>query len=148
MRLPAIALLLTLAACRGTQPALATAEPDAAKYSGCQVLRIYPTTSLRDPIVVPDGGILCSHGSVVQILPSASRVETISLAQSVVNGPDCNITLTVGSSTYVINAQQGYCLEEAGKVTATVVTGDATIGAVTEGSIKNKAPGMVRVALH
>jgi hypothetical protein len=142
----ALALTFTLiAGCRSAQqPRGATA----AKYHGCDVLRVYPTTTQRAPIVVPSGGILCSQGSVVEILPSTDRVEVINLAQGTVNGLDCNITFTVGVATYVINAQQSYCLTETGKVKASVVAGNATITKTIDGSLQDNAPGTVAVALH
>ena len=143
----ALALAFTLiASCRTAQSTVP--EPGTPKYAGCQLLRVDPTTTQRAPIVVPDDGILCSHGSVVSIDPSSARVETIVLAQSVTNGPDCNITFNLGSSTYVVHVQQDSCVYEAGKVTANVVTGNATIIGTTEGSAHDKTPGMVRVALY
>lgn len=128
-----------IAGCGATQPRSVAAP---ATVEGCEILQVEATTTLRAPIVVPDGGVVCRHGSVMDI--NGSFVE---LQQSTLRGPDCIITYSVGSSTYVINAQQNLCEFEAGQVTAKVISGNATV-TTTNGSLSEIRPGLVTVTLN
>lgn len=132
--------IMVISGCGSMQRGAAPAA--AAGGAGCEILVVQATTSLNAPIVVPSGGVVCAHGSLV-----FNDANVIQLQQSVTHGPDCNITYQVGSSTYVINAQQNFCEFKAGQVTANVIAGNATV-TTTIGSFSQAQPGMVNVTLN
>jgi hypothetical protein len=118
----------------------------AAAGAGCQLLVVAPVTSLGAPITVPPNGVACEHGYLQNIYPPTGNVLAVTLTQSAVYGPDCNVTFNVNSNIYVIRAQQNFCALAAGNVTASVVSGNAQILNITRGGFPNN-PGEVRVVL-
>lgn len=104
-------------------------------------------TSPDGPVTVNNNNVTCKHGYLQSITPSNSNASTIVLTQSLSYGPDCTITFTVGSCTAQIQVQQNYCALEAGSLTASVISGTASITSTQPGSYEGNEPGVVDVTV-
>lgn len=150
--LVSLALIVTCTSAPSSATAAGDARPQPQipppQTPNCEFLQVLPTSASGQPISVPDGGVACDHGSFVGTSPSSSNVSRVLMEQSDVFGPDCNVTFNVGNSTYVIRVQQDFCLAEAGDVNASVISGNATITSITEGSVALNTMGTVNVTLN
>lgn len=91
--------------------------------------------------------VSCSHGDQLFLLPASGNIApgkpaVLFFKQSAIHGPDCTIRLKRGKSkTAVLSVQQNFCGLEAGTVTASVTSGQATFNAKAEGSYNDNLPG-------
>jgi hypothetical protein len=101
-------------------------------------------TDASAPSISVGANVVCNHGYYVTTVPirSSSLPIVVLLEQSAVYGPDCTITVSKGGSTAVLAVQQNYCALEAGTITATVQSGNATATGSAGGSYADSYPGI------
>lgn len=92
--------------------------------------------------------VTCNHGFFLGTVPSSKSASpdqpaVLSFVQSTGWGPDCTITVSKGSATAVLGFQQNYCALKAGSLTASVVSGSATMNGTSQGSFGSGLPGLV-----
>jgi hypothetical protein len=92
--------------------------------------------------------VTCEHGYHGGTVPesrviAAGKPAVVVLQQSAAYGPDCTITISGGGNTAVLSAQQNFCALKAGKITASVTSGRATLNGSAEGSYGSNLPGLV-----
>lgn len=134
----------------GTPPGIGPAERLACDDCGtsCDHLRVYPTNATGNVISIPAKGVACAHGYGGSASPSMSNVKYVNVRQSNSYGPDCNITFNANNQIYVVRVQQNYCSLKAGSITASVVSGNATITKKQTGSQWHGRPGKLYVKLN
>ena len=122
-----------------------TAPPRLASVNGCQQLWVVPAATRPGSVTI--NSVKCTHGSWENVVVSPTQQEIAVLEQSDAYGPDCQVTFMINATQYVIQAQQDLCGFEAGNVTASVVSGNASITVINKGSYSASTPGSVEVAL-
>lgn len=113
---------------------------------GCSLLYVAVQNSGSPAATIQN--VTCNHGFFLGTVPSSnatsqSQPAVLSFMQSAGWGPDCTITVSKGSSTAVLAVQQNYCALKSGSVTASVVSGSATMNGTSQGSFGSGLPGLV-----
>lgn len=127
-------------------------EPAIDSPIGCSLLYVVVQNNSSDPAALVKS-VTCNHGYFLGTVPSSNETTAgepavLSFFQSAGWGPDCTITLSGLSSTWVLAVQQNYCAFKSGSVTASVVSGSATMNGTSQGSFSGGLPGVVWFTLN
>lgn len=110
---------------------------------GCGDLLVVITGTSASQVTVN-----CRHAYSTKYLPATKAIDAgkpaiITLEQSLPYGPDCTLSVTGGGDSAVLTVQQNFCTLEAGTITASVTSGNATRTGSVEGSYADSIPGIV-----